>query len=204
MLDCLFETLATTKANISFAIHVNASQNSGHSSTEVTRFCFQSTPITRKTKIVKAKFTSRQRKHNINIKWSTTTLIDRIENVSSVTLNSFTSRVTLLYSVVPLIVSFLFLRTMNRRSILRLFSPLLETPSDSAMAIREINHHGTDIERKRNIVGGTKQNCSFCLEEISPNSLISARMTHPRRLGPRKLSEHPIWLTYCLCQRLDK
>lgn len=203
MLDCLFETLATTKANISFAIHVNASQNSGHSSTEVTRFCFQSTPITRKTKIVKAKFTSRQRKHNINIKWSTTTLIDRIENVSSVTLNSFTSRVTLLYSVVPLIVSFLFLRTMNRRSILRLFSPLLVTPSDSAMAIREINHHGTDIERKRNIIGGTKQNCSFCLEEISPNSLISARMTHPRRLGPRKLSE-PIWLTYCLCQRLDK
>lgn len=53
MLDCLFETLATTKANISFVIHVNASQNSGHSSTEVTRFCFQSTRSPGKRKSLK-------------------------------------------------------------------------------------------------------------------------------------------------------
>lgn len=102
--------------------------------------------------------------NNIGIKCNESALNHNIiENVIKANLNSFTPRVKSFYlnSFVPLMVSLLFLRTKNRRSIFRLFSPLVWTPSESAMAMRNISDHGTDMVRKRNITEATEQNCSF-------------------------------------------
>lgn len=87
-----------------------------------------------------------------------------------------TGHIILLNPFVPLIVSFLFLRTKNRRRILRLFSPVVLTPSDNAMAMSYISDHGTDVERKRSGIWGAEQNSSSSSsEEILQNSLISVK-----------------------------
>lgn len=95
-------------------------------------------------------------------------------------------------SIVPLIAPFLFLRARNLRSILRLFSPVVLTPSESAIAMRLISEHSADIERKHSIIEDTKQKCSFLPRATNfPVTAWCPRTVKSRRLGPRKLSQHP-------------
>lgn len=64
-------------------------------------------------------------------------------------------------SPVPLIAPFLFLRARNRRRILRLFSPVVLTPSESAIAMRYISDHSTDIGRTHGLIEYIEQKYSF-------------------------------------------